>query len=345
MGGYLTISDPDAPLFEGIQEGILGNVDPNAAINTPMGYLFIDRQARKIYIFDGSGAPQALSSLGMDRFFKQYLDFCSISDCHDEKNESGTYYSLGYDPRYNRVLLTKKDLKEGASFTMSLDLSTQEFSWVSFHDYIPKLYFNDRANIFNIKEGKIYKQNANTKTYRNFHGKEHPSEIEFVAVSPDTETFIYENTIINSEAEGENRRNLDTTFNRIAAYNTTQGTGTVNAVVMGDNKDSVNNMSTKITEVGDIKLHKVKRAFRFNNIKDYTKPSCKEEVIIIKDDCNPIEEINEAIFDCKPPNQQSFKNAVLVDDHLTYRMSFDKDEKTIVKLLSVKTNGEKDINE
>lgn len=352
MGGYLTFSEPDSPLFEGIQEGMLGNTDPNAAINTPMGYLFVDREARKIYLFDGvgigtigfskGGGPAAISSIGMDRFFKEYLNFCSISDCHDEKNESGTYYTMGYDPRYNRVLFTKKDGVEKGSFTLSLDLSTEEFSWVSFHDYVPKLYFNDRANIFNIKDGKIYKQNT-PKTYRNFHGTEFASEIEFVAVAPDGESFTYENTVINTEAEKENRRNLDITFNKIAAYNTTQGTGTLDTIVIGDNKDSVSNMNIKITENGKIKLNKVKRSFRFNNIKDNTKPSCKEEAIILSEECNPIPTINESIFDCSPPQQQSFKNTVLVDDHITYRMTFDQDDKTIVKLLSVKTEGDKEI--
>lgn len=343
MGGTLTFSDTNAALFEGVPEGILGNVDPNAAISTPMGYLFIDREARKIYIFDGSSAPQALSSQGMDRFFKQYLDFCEISDCHDEKNEQGSYYTMGYDPRYNRVLFTKKDMNEEGTYTLSLDLSTKDFTWVSFHDYIPKLYFNDRANIFNIKGGKIYKQNAGVGTYRNFHGSSHPTEVEFVAVSKDTESFRYENTIINTEAEKNNRRNLDTTFNKIAAYNTTQGTGTLGTIVLGDNLNSVNNMNIAITESGKVKLNKVNRSFRFNNIQDNTKESCREEVMIIRDDCNPIDKINENIYDCQVHSKQTYKNSKISDDHITYRLTYDQDEEVLLKLLTIKTNGSKEI--
>lgn len=343
LGGYLTFSDPDSPLFEGITEGILGNTDPNASINTTMGYLFIDREARKIYLFDGSGAPQAVSSIGMDKFFKQYLDFCNISDCHDEKNESGTYYTLGYDPRYNRILVTKKDGSEDGSFTVSFDISTREFSWVSFHDYIPKLYFNDRSNIFYIKNGSIYKMNAGTNTYRNFGGKDYPSEVEFVAVNPGGESFTYKDTELNSEAERKDLKNLDISFNKIAAYNTTQGTGTVKVKFMGDDKDSVTNMSDKIVQKDEIIFNKVKRIFRFHKIKDNLINTCKGQPLTLRSDCKPFEEINESVFNCSPPNVQNFVGRVISDDHLIYRMTFDKDNDILLKLLSVDTYGERDV--
>jgi len=182
LGGYLTLANPDSPLFEGVTEGLLGNLDPNAGINTPMGYIFIDRQARKVYLFDGSGAPTALSSIGLDRFFKEHLDFCELGACHDEKKQDSTYYSLGYDPLLNRVLLTKKALGDKESFTISLDLSSPKPSWVSLHDYVPQLYFWDRKNMYAVKDETIHLHNAGDGTYRTFYDTEYPSQVEFVAL-------------------------------------------------------------------------------------------------------------------------------------------------------------------
>lgn len=343
MGGSLSFSDTTAGLFEGVVEGILGNIDPNAGIVTPLGYVFIDRESRTVYVFDGSSSPQSVSSLGMNKFFNEYIDFCEVSDCHDEKSEKGTYYSLGYDPKFKRILITKKENKEEGSFTISLDISDKNPAWVSFHTYIPKLYFNDRHNIYNIRNGCIYRQNAGDGTYRKFNNELKESEIEFVAVSSDTEAFRYQDTFINTEAEKGDVKNLDKTFNKIAVYNTTQGTGTLNTIVLGDNKDSINNMSIKIEETGKLKLHKIRRAFRFNGIKDNTKEGCLEKPMTIKEDCTYLSVINDGIYECSPPNKQNFRNTVISDDHLVYRMSFNEDEKILLKLLTVRTNGDKEI--
>jgi hypothetical protein len=342
LGGYLTLANPDSPLFEGVTEGLLGNLDPNAGINTPMGYIFIDRQARKVYLFDGSGAPTALSSIGLDRFFKEHLDFCELGACHDEKKQDSTYYSLGYDPLLNRVLLTKKALGDKESFTISLDLSSPKPSWVSLHDYVPQLYFWDRKNMYAVKDETIHLHNAGDGTYRTFYDTEYPSQVEFVALQDGISSFVYKETFINTEAEKDQRKNLDDTFNKIAAYNTTQGTGTTNFVVHGDNKNSDENMSKLIVEGKTKKLHKVRRGFRTNEIKDNTKKSCKEEPMTLREKCNPTEEINEQMFDCTPHAKQNFNNAIMLDDHLTYRMTYDRDNKTLLKLLNVITSADKD---
>ncbi len=342
LGGYLTLSNPDSPLFEGVTEGLLGNIDPNAGINTPMGYIFLDRQARKVYLFDGSGAPTALSSIGLDRFFKENLDFCSLGACHDEKKIGSTFYSLGYDPRFNRVLLTKNAGNETESFTISLDLSSDKPSWVSLHDYVPQLYFWDRKDLYAVDNTTIHLHNAGDGTYRNFYGTEYPSEVEFVAIPDDADVFKYKESFINTEAEKDFKKNLDTTFNKVAVYNTTQGSGTMAAVVDGDNKDKDSNPLDRITEKGKLKLYKVRRGFRLNGLRDRTKKSCGEEVMTYKESCTPIEVINESKFDCNAHAAQDYANRILIDDHLTYRLSFDSDNKTLLKLLNIKTSGDKE---
>jgi hypothetical protein len=340
LGGDKILEEP-TPYFEGVFEGFAGNTDPNAAINTNIGYIFIDRQARKLYIFNGK-APTAASSIGLDRLFKEHLDFCELSSCHDEKTESGTYYSLGFDPIYNRVLVTKKELNSEHSFTISLDVSGDKPSWISFHDYIPQDYLWDRRNLYTLKDKSIYLQNANEGVYRTFYGTEYPSEIEFVALG-DTESFVYQDTFINSEAEIGDVKNIDDTFNKIAAYNTTEGTGTRPVKIYGDNADTRLNPSDEYSETGEIKLHKVKRGFRFNNLKDNVKTNCGNQPLVIKDKCIPIERINEDIFSCLPDQRRNYRGKVLQDDHITYRLTYDKNPNVLLRLLTVKTNANKEI--
>lgn len=340
LGGDRILEEP-TPYFEGIMEGFAGITDPNSAINTKLGYIFVDRPGKKLYLFDGK-MPTALSSLGMDKFFREHIDFCEIADCHDEKSESGTYYSIGYDPVYERILFTKKDSDAEHSFTLSLDISGEKPSWTSFHDYIPQAYVWDRGNLFTLKDNSIYLQNANDGTYRNFYGEDYPAEVEFVTVA-DSESFIYDHTFINTEAERDQVKNLDETFTKIAAYNTTEGTGTRPTKVFGDNADSRLNPISEYTETGDIKLHKIKRGFRFNTLKDNVKASCGNLPLVIKEKCKPIERINESIFSCLPDQRRNYKGKVLQDDHIVYRFTYDGDNKTLLRLLNVKTYVSKEI--
>jgi hypothetical protein len=340
LGGDRILEEP-TPYFEGVVEGFAGNLDPNAGINTNIGYVFIDRQARKLFIFNGK-APTVASSIGMDRFFKEHLDFCGLSGCHDEKNEAGTYYSLGFDPIYNRILVTKKELNSAHSFTVSLDVSGEQPSWTSFHDYIPQDYVWDRKNLYTLKDKSIYLQNSNEGVFRTFYGSEYPSEVEFVTVG-DSESFLYQDTFINSEAEVGGLRNLDDTFNRIAAYNSTEGTGTRPVRIYGDNADTRLNPGDEYSETGEIKLHKVKRGFRFNTLKDNVKTNCGNYPMIIKDKCEPIEKINEEIFSCLPDQRRNYRGKVLQDDHIVYRFTYDRDPSVLLRLLTVKTNATKEI--
>ena len=290
-------------------------------------------------MFDGR-SPKAISAIGLDKLFKNYIDFCELSGCHDEKVESGTYYSIGYDPHLYRLLVTKKEMDDEKSFTIGIDLSGEMPAWDGFHDYIPQAYFWDRSNLYLTHKGKIYKAHANDGTYRTFFDKEFPSEVEFVAVSDGTTPFTVKDTLINTKAEKGTTKNLDTTFNRMAVYNSTQGTGTLEAVVYGDNRDTNLNLNQLNSENGTLKVSKRRNFFRFNGIKDYVKKSCKEDPLTIKNECVPIEEINEVIFDCSPINRQQFEGRVVVDDHLIYRLTYDKDNKTLLRLLNVITEAD-----
>jgi hypothetical protein len=323
-------------LFEGIVEGHAGIQDPNSSITTPFGYFFIDREAKRLYRFDGKTSHE-VSNRGMYNFFKEHIDFCEIGQCHDEKNESSTFYSLGWDNRYNRLLITKKSQKEGESMTLSYyPLAGEGGKFVSFHDYIPQSYMWDRDGFYSTTGGKIYKHNIKDK-YQNFYGKDVPFEVEFVANAGNQEWFTHKWTQIHTEAEKGDLKGMDVTFEKMSARNFTQGTGTLPFKLTTDNKDSAIRMADRIEEDSNFLLQGVRRRYTFNSLLDYTMPRCETKPLTLLGDCEWYPKINESIYSCEINQSPDFIQRRMKDDHLVYRLTYNGDNETKLRLLGVKT--------
>jgi hypothetical protein len=323
-------------LFEGIVEGHAGIQDPNSSITTPYGYFFIDREAKRLYRFDGKTSHE-VSQKGMFNFFKEHIDFCEIGDCHDEKNEGSTFYSLGWDNRYNRLLITKKSQKQKESMTLSYyPLAGDGGKFVSFHDYIPQSYMWDRDGFYSTTGGKIYKHNIKDK-YQNFYGKDVPFEVEFVANAGNQEWFTHKWTQIHTEAEKGDLKGMDVTFEKMSARNFTQGTGTMPFKLFTDNKDSAIRMLDRIEEDKNFLLQGVRRRYTFNSIIDYTLPRCETKPLTLLGDCEWYPRINESIYSCEVNQSSEFIQRRMKDDHLIYRLTYDGDRETKLRLLGVKT--------
>ncbi len=329
------VLEPTA-IFEGITEGYAGIQDPNSSIVTPYGYFFIDREAKRLYRFDGK-TPHEVTSKDVYSFFKEHIGFCNIGSCHDEKNEGSTYYSLGWDNRYNRLLITKKSINKGESMTMSYyPLLGQGGKFVSFHDYLPQSYMWDRDKLFSTTGGKIYKHNIKDR-YQEVYGQKVPFEVEFVANAGNGEWFTHKWTQIHTEAERGDLKGLDITFEKMSARNFTQGTGTLPFKLFSDNKDSVQRPLDKIEENGQFLLQGVRRRYTFNELLDYTLPNCQNKPLTLLSGCAWYPKINESIYDCGAVNDSQFMNKRLKDDHLVYRLTYNGDNQTKLRLLDVKT--------
>lgn len=276
---------------ENIPEGIYGLIDPKGAISTQYGYFWVDRQARKVYQFDKSIVE--ISAYRMHNFFKDYLNFCSTSNCIDEKT-SGIFYSMGVDPRLNRLLLTKND--PSGSWTISYSFIKKK--WVSFHSYVPKAYNWDRDDIFSIKGSEVWIHKNNDEgeggdsspcTFQSFFGTQYPHIIDFVVKeNPDNylNAFELNSLILDTQASYCDNNGLTTssrkeTFDKIGVWNSWQTAG-LNNIVLRDTENSHENISSSI---GISKCSWEHHQFRINEIYDCTMDYCNPLISYTK--CNP----------------------------------------------------------
>jgi hypothetical protein len=274
----------------------------------------------------------------MYHFFKENLGFCNTKGCFDEKTNAGVHYSLGWDPRYNRLLVTKQDGDECNSFTASytpMGIPTQGGGsrgiWVSLHDYKPQDYLWDRNEFYSIKSGtgELWRHHKKG-SYQNFYGKSHPFEVWFTAVSPDLEEFDFEYLVLNTEAEentveGYPTKGVDKTFNKIAMWNSTQGTGTLPIDIISDNQGKRKSQYDLITSnYSEVRFHRNGRMWIANAFKDLVVEPCSDMQFLVSDcECQAIPDINEQIFDCSVIKKQDFVNRRIADAYLNIRYTLD----------------------
>ena len=331
VGDASLLADP-IMFFEGIQEGSFGSLDPNATVNTIHGYFFIDAKARKIYQFNGN-APKSIMDLttGMEKFFYNHLSFCNDRDCcTDEKRK--TFYTMGYDPQYNRILLTKHD--EKISWTMSYDPTSNK--WISMHSYIPQFYMWNRNKLYSMYDNTAWKHNSTEgKDYQTFYDKYYPFLVEFSMHQETTQAFQFDNLMMDSQADirkGESwLRDRNITFNKASFYNNTQSTGILNLSYRDDYSFTEENLRDKIIERGQsIEIVREARQWRLNEVYDFT--TTNEEPLVIKDPCDPVHQINDSICDSKILMEQTYRHRNIYDRYLINRFTFDDSKYKHIRL-------------
>ena len=331
-------------LLEGSYEGFGGTFHPNASINVGgVGYFFVDELAGKIYRFNGQ--PEEISNYGISGFLKNNLDFCEDRDCFDEKTSSDVHYSLGWDPRYSRLLVTKKDGNLCSSWTVSYAPFADQGrgKWISFHSYVPDGYFWTKQDMYSVINGQVWKHNTK-KEYQSFYGKKHSFIIQFSAASEGFIPFELAHGQIIADFEKHSGNNiikdLDISFNKIGVWNSTQGTGIRNTSLISDNFGQNLSQRDKVISNYDlIKLQKELRTWNFTNIRDLI-TSCTDQPLLLHScECNPLPEFNESLIDCTIPQHQKNQGRALFDKFVTYRFIFDNDTNIRLKLYAVRTYG------
>ena len=239
LGTGSLFGDP-SEIFAHLEEGQFGTKDPWASVNSLYGRIFVDREARKIYLFNGSGIPEDITMYGMKKFFRENLTL-KIQEAFPDYCENTVGYVIGIDNKYDRILFTKIDYSpirpsvtrnlngrlyvdgkpvslgdpdhfKNEGFTLSY--YPQRKMWVSFHSYIPTNYLHDRYNLLSEKDGKFWRHNEETD-YHSFYGIDRHHKIEFVVSSKALENFSLEKLVLDFEAKGSDGRFLNSAFERV----------------------------------------------------------------------------------------------------------------------------------
>lgn len=96
-------------------------------------------------------------------------------DQNNPFNASG--YTLAYDERFDRLIVTKKDTIGNKSLTASYAIASQ--SWVSFHDYIPDYIFPlSNMRLISLKGKLVYENNKGA--VGEFFGEKKPMLVDVV---------------------------------------------------------------------------------------------------------------------------------------------------------------------
>ena len=80
--------------------GYAGTQHDLACVKTPLGYVFVDAKHGQVFLYKGK--LQLLNN-GLNTFFRQWLTV------PDNNPFVGNGITIGYDPKYNRILLTVKN--------------------------------------------------------------------------------------------------------------------------------------------------------------------------------------------------------------------------------------------
>jgi len=346
-------------LYSGIPEGFGGTLDNNASVSTRFGYATIDEESRALYFFNGQEF-KAVSSLGVRNFLKENLYLRLVEQFpgfkfRDVKHPKGVGFSIGFDPRLDRVLLTKVDYEalnpdsivlRGANFynktgerieltdtkhfrnkSFTLSYYPADGFWLSFHSYKPGIYLWDRNKMLSLQDNVVYKHNSN-ESYLRFYGKDHAFQVEYIATTEDREPFEFVNTIYETEAirnyNGSYIRNLPITFTNTLFYNTHQSSGNLEVIhktPLGSDEST--------PKIGTTFAHRlVGNNWRVNDVS--SRVISDESAIMQLSESGIYEEVNEQNIGKK-------KEERFVDNYLVNRVSFANYPNTRVILKRVKT--------
>lgn len=322
-------------LFDGPAEGRGGNKDPNALKVTPFGVIFIDREARDVLLFNGRNV-QSILPQGMDDWIKEHLFFESVKEnpslqYTDEKTNSSVWYNIGYDPRYERLLISKVDRLGDCDTSFTISYYPKKQAWASFHSYIPRFFTNDRYDMYSFNDEGMWRHNSDKK-FQIFYGDFYPFEVEIVTT--DTKhynSFMWNYSVIDSECYEYNPeiddyiRNPKVSFDSLILHNSYQNSGMHSFF----DKDSETPMDKIRDRNFEVPLEFIHRRFRYNNVQDHLYDYMEPQ--FVKDCAVKPKALNQNNILDEPRLQKN----KFYDNYLVNRLIFSKfsDKQLILKFI------------
>ena len=232
-----------------------------STINTPFGYFWVSERERKIFLFNDKLTE--ISNQGLRNWFENNLEFSldpitiSLLGTDNPSNPIGIGFTVSYDKRYRRIILSKKDYKpipnsgvvfnvptkkwllgdeeinnpydridlfENKSWTISYHPDSQGF--ISYHSYLPYYMFNTQNHFYTFKDNEGFKHNEGN--FQTYYDLKYPYIVEYTVPYQTTnliDNINYYNKVYSFDATTNNWIEQPlSTYDRLIVYNDTQAT-------------------------------------------------------------------------------------------------------------------------
>jgi hypothetical protein len=266
-----------------------------STINTPFGYFWVSERERKIFLFNDK--LDEISNRGLRNWFENNIPFNlnpvfvnflnSTSDNPSNPNSVG--FTVSYDKRYRRIILTKRDytplnipglifnfftnqwqlgervvfpyeeptLFENKSWTISYHPDSEGF--ISWHSYLPYYMFNTQNSYYSFNNQGGWEHNQdNNQQYYNVNSK-FINEIILNKQALTVNTYPTINWY--SIVKDNNNKELQETFDKAIIYNDFQSSGLLNLQEGSPFQTS--------TVPGNSLIKRTERLWSLNSYRDY----------------------------------------------------------------------------
>jgi len=234
-GDFLSIPPQE---IRKIDYGFGGGRGTKDFIATEYGFVSVDDRTGQVYLF-GEGMQELTDiNSGCNQWFKEYLPTIN------------GHILLGYDPQFKRLMVYKRDefdKTENKSFVISYSFNYQ--TWISFHSYHPKYFFNSFDTLFSTVNSKLYSHDS--RIYNEFYGVFKDSIFEYVINAPttvDLDSIDYYAVTLDWDNDTKTWKNVNyPTFDRFMVYTKQQSTGLQELIPKSDYNIDWNNKKKTVS--------------------------------------------------------------------------------------------------
>lgn len=212
-GDFLSIPPQE---IRKVDYGFGGGRGTKDFIATEFGFVTVDDRIGQIFLFSEGMKELTDINSGCNQWFKEYLPTIK------------GHILLGYDPQFKRLMVYKRDefdKTENKSFVISYSFNYQ--TWISFHSYHPKYFFNSFDTLFSTINSKLYSHDS--RIYNEFYGVFKDSIFEYVINAPttvDLDAIDYYAVTLDWDNDTKSWKNVNyPTFDRFMVYTKQQSTG------------------------------------------------------------------------------------------------------------------------
>jgi hypothetical protein len=234
-GDFLSIPPQE---IRKVDYGFGGGKGTKDFIATEFGFVTVDDRTGQVFLFSEGMKELTDINSGCNQWFKEYLPTIN------------GHILLGYDPQFKRLMVYKRDefdKTENKSFVISYSFNYQ--TWISFHSYHPKYFFNSFDTLFSTVNSKLYSHDS--RIYNEFYGVNTDSIFEYVINAPttvDLDAIDYYAVSLDWDNDTKSWKNVNyPTFDRFMVYTKQQSTGLQELIPKSDYNIDWNNKKKTVS--------------------------------------------------------------------------------------------------